>query len=168
MSHISLSVLFYYCCQAFSRRLRWESRNGSAVAFPALQPCAGGSDGPGQGAQSTQVSLDMAVPTPHSLAFPELLPATDSFPAWLKPAAISSWGRGWWHSSTCACAFLPPCARGTLLFSLAWGGSVCSCWEKLSPAIWQRGRAGMRMSWDLRPTPHTVRPLETSQINVIK
>lgn len=150
MSHISLSVLFYCCCQAFSKRLHWKSRNGAAVAFPALQPCAGavwewwhragGTKHPG-------VS-EMAVPTPHSPAFLELLPARDSFPASLNPAAVGSW-----KQRVVAQLYLclpPPCARGTLLFSLAWGGSECSCWEKLSPAIQQCGRAGMRMSWDLR------------------
>lgn len=123
----------------------WDCRGFPSSA--ALCRCCVGMMAQRQEAQSTQVSLEMAVPTPHSLAFPELLPARDSLPASLNPAAISSWSRGWWHSSTCA--FLPPCARGTLLFSLAWGGSVCSCWEKLSPVIWQSGRAGKRMSWDL-------------------
>lgn len=83
-----------------------------------------GNDGTGQEAQSTQVSLEMAVPIPHSLAFPELLPARDSFPASLNPAAISCWKQG-----VVAQLYLYLClpstlCQGTLLFSQVWESGV--------------------------------------------
>lgn len=99
---------------------------------------------------SIQVSLEMAVPSPHSLACPELLPARDSFSASLNPAAGSSWRQGV-VAQLYLCLCLPStlCQRNPALLPDLGRGSVCSCWEKLSPAIQHRGRAGMRMSWDL-------------------
>lgn len=129
----------------------------------------GGNEGTGQEAQSTQVSLEMAVPTPHSLAFPELLPARDSFLASLNPAAISSWRQGvvaqlylCLPSTPCQGhpAFLPGLGRVTVQLL----GKTISSYL----AVWEGWHEDVLGSVDLRPTPHTVSPQEASQINVIK
>lgn len=128
----------------------WDCRGFSSSAAP--RSCAGAvwERWHRAGGKSIQVSLEMAVPSPHSLACPELLPARDSFSASLNPAAGSSWRQGV-VAQLYLCLCLPStlCQRHPALLPDLGRGSVCSCWEKLSPAIQHRGRAGMRMSWDL-------------------